>query len=179
MIYEGGAADWGVIYMRDVFDSAPFIAGLSLAFGSVTQAASRYFSDRFVERLGPVTVARVMLAVLFVGAVSITFSPNWELALFGFALMGAGNAVVMPLALSAAARRSDRAAAINVAALNQLSWVAFFAGPPVLGFAGEYLGSRFTFGIALPLIVLSFLLAPVVLADRTATGARSKTQSRR
>ena len=156
--------------MRDVFGSVPIVAGLSLAFGSVTQAAARFFSDRFVERFGPVSVARLMLAVLFVGALCVTFSPFWALALFGFALMGAGNAVVMPLAISAAARRQDRSAAINVAALNQLSWVAFFAGPPLLGFAGEYLGSRFTYGIALPLIVMSFLLAPIVLADRTAKG---------
>lgn len=168
MIYEGGAADWGVIYMRDAFDSAPFVASLSLAFGSITQAASRFFSDRYVERFGPIAVARFMLTILFVGALCVTFSPLWTLALLGFALMGAGNAVIMPLALSAAARRSDRAAEINVAALNQLSWVAFFAGPPVLGFAAQYLGTRFTFGVALPLIVLSFLLAPVVLTDRRA-----------
>lgn len=83
MIYEGGAADWGVIYMRDVFDSAPFVASLSLAFGSITQAASRFFSDRFVERFGPVSVARFMLAVLFVGALCVTFSLLWSLALFG------------------------------------------------------------------------------------------------
>ena len=63
-------------------------------------------------------------------------------------------------------RRTDRAAAINVAALTQFSWVAFFAGPPLIGFAAEHFGSRLTFGIALPLVVLSLLLAPAVLGDR-------------
>jgi MFS family permease len=165
MIYEGAAADWGVIYMRDVFAAVPFIAGLSLALGSFTQAFSRFFSDRFVERHGPVAVARTMLAVLFAGAMLATFAPGWPPALIGFALMGAGNAVIVPLAISAAARRTDRPAAINVAALTQLSWVAFFTGPPLIGLAAETFGSRFTYGIGLPLIVVSFLLAPLVLGQ--------------
>jgi hypothetical protein len=174
MIYEGAAADWGVIYMRDVFATAPFISGLSLAFASLAQAFSRFFSDRFVDRYGPVNVARFMLAILGAGATLVTFAPFWGFALAGFALMGAGNAVIMPLAISAAARRSDRPAAINVAALTQLSWIAFFAGPPVIGFAAEVLGSRFTYGVGLPLVVLSFLIAPIVLRAQAVEATEAK-----
>jgi MFS family permease len=167
MIYEGAAADWGVIYMRDVFDAPAFVNGLALSFGSLSQALSRFYSDRFVERYGPVQFARGMLAILGIGALVVTLSPFWALTLLGFALMGIGNAVIMPLAISAAARRTDRPAALNVAALTQLSWIAFFAGPPVIGFAAEHLGSRFTFGLALPLVLLSAVLAPMVLRDVT------------
>ena len=41
---------------------------------------------------------------------------DWA-ALLGFALMGVGTSVIFPLAMSAAAQRTDRAAATDVAAL--------------------------------------------------------------
>jgi MFS family permease len=67
--------------------------------------------------------------------------------------------MMFPLAMSAAAQRTDRPAAINVAALAQFSFVTFLLAPPLLGFIAEHLGLRWTFGIGLPLIVLSFALA--------------------
>ena len=78
--------------------------------------------------------------------------------------------------MSAAAQRSDRAAAINVAALAQLSFVAFLLGPPLLGFVAEHFGVRWSFGIGLPLVVLSFVAAnalgrkPVTAAAHSVPG---------
>ncbi len=174
MIYEGAASDWSVIYMRDAFTAVPFVGGLALVASSTAQFLTRFFSDGFVDKYGPVKVAQSMLCALAIGAIAATFSPSWELALIGFVLMGAGNAVMMPLAISAVARRTDRPAAINVAALTQLSWIAFFTGPPLIGILAELVHVRMTFGAALPLILLSFLLARPVLQDRTsALPARS------
>ena len=61
--------------------------------------------------------------------------------------------------MSAAAQRTDRPASTNVASLAQISFVAFLLGPPLLGFIAEHWGIRWSFGIGLPLIVLSFLVA--------------------
>ena len=166
MIYEGAAADWSAIYMRDVFVVAPFVGGLALVLSSTAQALTRFYSDQFVDRYGPIKVARVMLLVLGTGAVAITASPLWFIALIGFALTGAGNAVIVPLAVSAAAARTDRPAAINVASLTQLSWIAFFAGPPLIGMVAQHVHVRMTFGAALPLIAVSFVLAHAVLHEK-------------
>ena len=59
-------------------------------------------------------------------------------SLLGFALMGVGTSAIFPLAMSAAAQRHDRPAAINVAALSQLSFMAFLLAPPLLGFVAEH-----------------------------------------
>jgi MFS family permease len=61
--------------------------------------------------------------------------------------------------MSAAAQRTDRPAATNVASLAQISFVAFLLGPPLLGFIAEHWGIRWSFGIGLPLVVLSFVVA--------------------
>jgi len=156
MFLEGAGADWSVIFMRDIFNVAPFINGLAFATGALAQALARFFADGFIERFGPVAVARLLIVTLGAGAIVITTAQHPYIALFGFALAGIGTSAIFPLAMSAAAQRSDRPAAINVAALAQLSFVAFLIGPPFLGFIAEHYGVRVSFGICLPLVLLSW-----------------------
>jgi MFS family permease len=159
MILEGAGADWSAIYMRKEFTVSPFTSGIAVAVGALTQALTRMVADSFVERYSPVDVARVLLSVLGVGALIVFFSPDPWLSLFGFALMGIGTSAIFPLAMSAAAQRTDRHSAVNVAALAQTSFSVFLFGPPLLGFVAEHFGIRWSFGIGLPLVVLSLLTA--------------------
>ena len=159
MVLEGAGADWSAIYMRDVFGAAPFMAGLAVAIGAGAQAVARFFADRFVERHQPVMVARVLLTVLGAGTALVFTAPAAWAALLGFALMGIGTSAIFPLAMSAAAQRTDRAPATNVAALAQFSFVAFLLGPPLLGYVAQAFGIRWTFGVGLPLVALSFAAA--------------------
>src|SRR6185369_1059525 len=94
---------------------------------------------------------------------TIVFFPIHPIAsLVGFALAGVGTSAIFPLAMSAAAQRTDRPAVINVAALAQNSFTIFLLGPPLLGFIAQELGIRWSFGVGLPLIVISFILAPAL-----------------
>ncbi|HQZ12341.1 MAG TPA: MFS transporter [Devosia sp.] len=158
MIMEGAGTDWSAIYMRNLFDVSPFIAGFAVALGAGAQAVTRFFADPFVERYSPTSVARVLLAVMFAGTLLVFFTPIDWLALVGFAMIGVGTSVIFPLAMSAAAQRTDRPASTNVAALAQTSFVAFLLGPPLLGFVAEHFGIRWSFGVGLPLILLSLLV---------------------
>jgi MFS family permease len=159
MVLEGAGIDWSAIYMRDVFGVEPFMAGLAVAIGAGTQAVTRFFADPFVERYSPVVVARTLLALLGIGVLIVFFSGDPILSLFGFGLMGVGTSAIFPLAMSAAAQRTDRPAALNVAALAQISFVAFLLGPPLLGLVATEFGIRWSFGIGIPLVILSVLAA--------------------
>ncbi|MDR3474219.1 MAG: MFS transporter [Devosia sp.] len=159
MVLEGAGFDWSAIYMRDEFQASPFIIGMAPATGALMSTLTRFFADKFVERYSPSAVARVLLSVLGIGAVAVYVAPNDVVALIGLGLLGIGTAVIFPLAMSAAAKRSDRAAAINVAALAQTSFVVFLFGPPLLGFLAEHYGIRSSFGIGLPLVALSLVTA--------------------
>jgi MFS family permease len=46
-----------------------------------------------------------------------------------------------------------------VAALAQISFIAFLLGPPLLGHVAQAFGIRWSFGIGVPLVVLSFVAA--------------------
>ncbi len=156
MLMEGAGIDWSAIYMRDVLSSSPFVCGLAVAAGASTQAVTRFFADRLVERFQPVRVARGLILILGLGVCTVTWASAEWVALLGFALMGIGTSAIFPLAMSAAAQRTDRPASVNVAALAQTSFVIFLIGPPLLGGVAEYFGIRATFAVSLPLIVLSF-----------------------
>jgi len=169
LVLEGAGIDWSAIYMRDVFDAAPFIGGLAVATGACAQGAARYVADRFVERHSAWTIARTLLGVLGLGTLLVTVAPAWPVALLGFALMGVGTSVVFPLAMSAAAQRTDRPAATNVAALAQISFVSFLLGPPLLGFVAEHVGIRWTFGVGLPLVILSLVVSPILRVPQRRT----------
>jgi MFS family permease len=159
MVLEGAGADWSAIYMRDVFGAPPFLAGAAVATGAAAQAITRFFADGFVEKHQPVVVARVLLGVLGGGTLLVFAAPAAWTALLGFALMGVGTSAIFPLAMSAAAQRTDRAPATNVAALAQISFVAFLLGPPLLGYVAQAFGIRWAFGVGLPLVGLSLVAA--------------------
>ena len=111
----------------------------------------------FVEPHGGRSIAFFGISSMTFGVCLVAFSPIYLTALIGFLLMGSGSAVIFPLAMSSAARRSDRTPKKNVAALAQFAFVTFLLAPPVLGFISEIHGLRLAFGFALPSILLSYL----------------------
>ncbi|MEO8531115.1 MAG: MFS transporter, partial [Deltaproteobacteria bacterium] len=166
MVLEGAGFDWSVIYMRDVFAVEPFWRGIAFSLGALTQGIMRYFGDRYIDRFGAVPMARGLLTLLGVGTVLVTFAPHPAIALIGFALAGIGHALAFPLAMSAAAQRTDRPAAVNVAAFAQMSFVVFLVAPPLLGFVAEHFGIRWSFGVGLPFIALSALFVSHLAGEK-------------
>src|SRR5690606_30042839 len=100
------------------------------------------------------------------GALMVGLAGSQEIALAGFALMGLGCSAVYPLAVSAAAQRTDRPAAVNVAALGQVSFVVFFLAPPLLGFVAEYFGIRNSYMVCLPLLLAGLWASSFALGPR-------------
>jgi MFS family permease len=162
MAMEGGYMDWSVIYMHDIYSSVPFTAALAVTLGALAQAITRFFADGFVERYSPVLVTRVLLSIMTVGILLVFFPMSEWTSLLGFALLGVGSSAIFPLAMSAAAQRTDRPAAVNVAALAQTSFVTFLIAPPALGFIAQHWGITWSFGIGLPLVVLSLAFSHVL-----------------
>jgi MFS family permease len=77
----------------------------------------------------------------------------------GFAALGVGLSLVYPLSATAAARRGDRPAALNVGALSLGAFAAFMIGPPLTGFVADEWGLRAGLATIVPVVALSALLA--------------------
>ena len=156
MLIEGASIDWSVIFMRDIFNTTPFVNGMALFLGAASQFLVRFYADNIVEKFGSKNVARLSITGMFIGLIFVSFSNFPYLALFGFFIMGGGTAVLFPLAVSAAAKLTDKTAAANVASLAQISFVVFLIGPPFLGYIAENYGIRISFMVCFPLLFLSW-----------------------
>jgi MFS family permease len=165
-LVEGAGIDWSAIYMRDVFAVEPFVGGMGLTLFAFFMAVMRLSADPVVARFGPRAVAIVLLGLASLGALLVGLAPSPELALLGFALMGVGCSAVYPLAVSAAAQRTDRPAAVNVAALGQVSFVVFFLAPPLLGFVAEFIHIRASYLVCLPLLLAGLWASTFALGTR-------------
>ncbi|MBB5534213.1 MFS transporter [Rhizobium giardinii] len=175
-LVEGSGIDWSAIYMRDVFAVEPFLGGLGLTLFTFFMAMARLFIDPIVDRFGARAVATVLLVLSGMGLAAVWLAPHPYVALFGFALMGAGCSAVYPLAVSAAAQRTDRLAQVNLAALGQVTFIVFFLAPPLLGFVAEHWGMRTSYLICLPLVVYA-LFSVKALAPRRGNDAAALAPS--
>lgn len=156
-LVEGAGIDWSAIYMRDVFHVEPFVGGLGLTLFTFFMALTRLFADRFVDRYGSRSVALSLMLLAITGLCAVWLAPHPNVALLGFAFMGAGCSAVYPLVVSAAAQRTDRPAHVNVAALGQMSFVVFFLAPPLLGFIAEHAGIRTAYLVCIPVILAALM----------------------
>ncbi|UJW76397.1 MFS transporter [Rhizobium sp. SL42] len=168
-LIEGAGIDWSAIYMDDVFDVSPLVSGSGLTLFAFFMALARLLVDPVVDRYGPRRVALVLLATAALGIAMVWLAPGPYVALAGFALMGGGCSAVYPMAVTAAAQRSDRPAVVNVAALGQMAFVVFFLAPPLLGFVAEAWGIRNAYLVCLPLILAS-IFASRALSETAPVG---------
>ena len=163
MLVEGASIDWSVIFMREIHSASPFISGFSLAMAAFSQALVRFFGDNLLNKFGPILISVASLFFMFLGIFSVVLSNSSILAILGFLFLGAGSAVIFPMAISIAASRSDRPAETNVASLTQFAFGMFLLGPPILGFVGEAYSLRWSFSLCIPLLILSCLMLLIMI----------------
>jgi len=138
---EGGANDWLALGVVDGHGAAEALGAAALAVFSVSMTVVRVFGGPLVDRFGRVATLRVLAITATVGLLLFILAPNIPLVFVGAALWGMGVSLGFPLGMSAAADDPAKAAA-RVSAAATIGYVAFLAGPPVLGFISEHIGSR-------------------------------------
>ncbi len=174
MLMEGAGIDWSAIYMRNIFNSGPFAAGVAVAAVALSQALTRFFADSYIDKHSPAAVSRLLSIVLLLGTIIVFLALSPLLSLLGFALIGIGCSVMFPLAISAAARMTDRPSAINVASMVQTSFMIFLLGPPLLGTLGEHFGAQWIYGIGAPLAILSWFTSGTLSEKNQVDGELAK-----
>jgi hypothetical protein len=159
LLAEGAAADWSAVYLTDSVGATAAVAALAYTGFALAMAASRSVGDRLNGRFGPVALARGGGLVAASG-LTLALLTGWvPAALLGFAAMGAGIGVVVPVLFRAAGSTPAISAGAGIAAVSTIGWLGFLSGPPAIGFVAGAVGLR----AALVLVVLG-IIAMVFLA---------------
>jgi len=159
LLAEGSAADWSATYLTQSVAQGAAVAGLGYAAFSLAMATSRTLGDRLQRRFGAVTLARSGGVVAAAGLSTALITGSAPVALAGFAGMGAGLGVVVPLLFRAAGSTPGISTSVGVASVSTIGWLGFLAGPPAIGFAAGAVGLRAALAIVVVAIVAMVFLA--------------------
>lgn len=152
-------ADWSAVYLRDVLDTTAGVAASGYAVFSFTMALGRLSGDRLADRFGSVAIVRYGSLLAAVGLLTVA-SMTWvPAALFGFAMVGVGLAIIVPIVFSTAGRTTGIPPGQAIAAVTTLSYVGFLAGPPSIGLIASVVTLRGGFLFVVALLLLMTALA--------------------
>jgi MFS family permease len=139
----------------------------SLAYGVfvVSMTFGRWSGTRFLDRFGRAPVLRACAASALIGLLIVVFGPNLISATVGTVLWGLGTALGFPVGMSAAADRRHYAAG-RVSVVATIGYVAFPAGPPLVGLIGNEVGVLHPISITAGLVAIGLLVAGATRPDR-------------
>jgi MFS family permease len=129
---EQAGADWSAVYIQRELGGSASVGALAVSAFAVTMAAARLMGDRVIGRLGPVRTVRLSGACAVAGALAIVLAPDLAIGLVGFALLGIGVAVVVPLVFAAAGRVGPHPAR-SIAGVAGVAYASGLFAPGVIG----------------------------------------------
>jgi fucose permease len=130
---EGAGLNWSAVYVTDSLGGTEALGaiGLGVFLGAVT--LGRLVGDRLVSRLGPVRVFRAGAVVAGVGFGSALMLDTLVAGLIGLALLGAGIANALPIAIAAGGNAPGETPATAAARVSTLGYLGSFVGPVLVG----------------------------------------------
>ncbi|MFI9830249.1 MFS transporter [Streptomyces sp. NPDC051913] len=129
---EGASLDWSAVYLRDQLETSAGLAAACTTGFTLTMAVARLAGDRIVDRYGSVRTVRAGGVLAVVGGLLIVLSNTPAMAMAGFALMGLGIAVVVPLCF-AAAGRSGSNPSLAIAGVATITYTSGLVAPSAIG----------------------------------------------
>ena len=157
---EGAVLDWSAVFLSAERGLDEAYAGLGYAAFALTMTAGRLTGDAIVRRLGATRVIVAGGALAAAGTFLATLSPAWEMALLGYALIGAGCSNIVPVLYTAVGKQKVMPEHIAVPAITTLGYAGILAGPAVIGFIAH--GSS----LATAFLLIGVLLAAVAISGK-------------
>ncbi len=175
---EAAGADWSAKYLTDMTHAVPGIAAGAYTGFAFAMAAGRLIGNTVVARLGVVATVRLAGALAATGAVLIAMARIPALAIGGFALLGVGVAVVVPLAFTAAGAATAHPAQA-IAGVATISYGAGLAAPALIGWVAAATSLSVSFGLVALLSAVVAIAAATFRPGRSAQSADRSTTGQR
>jgi MFS family permease len=155
---EGTATDWIGIATIDGYAATAALGSLAYGVFVISMTIGRWYGTPILDRFSRVPVLRASAASALIGLLIVVFGPNLMTAMVGTVLWGLGTALGFPVGMSAAADQG-RYAASRVSVVATIGYVAFLAGPPLVGLIGNQVGVLLALSVAAALLALGLLVA--------------------
>jgi predicted MFS family arabinose efflux permease len=178
---EGTGNDWLGVAVIDGYGAAAALGALTFAVFLAAMTLGRWFGPGLIDRHGRVLTVRIFGALALAGLALVVWGATLPVAMAGAALWGLGTALGFPVGMSAAGDDPAHAPA-RVSVVATIGYIAFLAGPPLIGFLGEHTGTlralTVTGGLVALGLMISGVLRPLRGADRPPTAAPAGAEAR-
>lgn len=156
---EGTANDWLALALVDGYDVERWVGIAGFAVFVTAMTAGRMVGPVLLDRFGRVPVLWGTMVAAGGGVVLIVHGQHALLVVTGILLWGAGASLGFPVGMSAAGDDPRRAAA-RVSVVSTIGYAAFLAGPPLLGFVADHVGTLKALLLVALVLVPSALVVP-------------------
>ncbi|WP_460715217.1 MFS transporter [Nocardioides dilutus] len=156
-VAEGSANDWLSLALIDGYDVEQWVGVAGYAVFVIAMTAGRVAGTSLLDRFGRAPVLWATAATAALGIVLVVVGDHVLLVGLGILAWGLGASLGFPVGMSAAADESARAAA-RVSVVSTIGYGAFLAGPPLLGWLGDEVGTLDS------LLAVAALMGPALLA---------------
>ena len=143
---ELSGAQWAAVYTVRVTGASEGVGAATYAIFAAFMVVTRLSGDLIVRRLGPVVTVRAGSALATLGGVLLVAGRTPGLSIAGFALLGVGVAVIVPLVF-AAAGHAGRTPGEGVAGVATITYLAGLTAPAVTGWVAGVTSFPTAFGL--------------------------------
>jgi MFS family permease len=166
MILEAMVISWSGVFLHDSRGATLAAAALGFTAFSACQAAGRLVGDRLTERYGAPALFRAGGLVAAIGLAVVVLTPSWVIGIAGFAVLGLGGSVLLPLIFSAVGHAGGEGAgaATFLSRFTTFTYAGGLIGPALIGWFAEATSLTWTLAGLLPLLVGVVLKARVMAA---------------
>lgn len=173
-VTEGSANDWLTVALIDGHDAQHWVGVAGYALFVTAMTIGRLVGPWALDRWGRPRTLWATTALALVGLLLVVLGQGVVLVGVGVLLWGLGASMGFPVGMSAASDDPARAAA-RVSVVATIGYAAFLAGPPLLGWLGDAVG---TLRALLSVAVLMGPAALAVLATRLPREPEPQDRSR-
>ncbi|MDA5143352.1 MFS transporter [Streptomyces sp. AD681] len=160
---EGASLDWSAVYLRDELETSAGLAAACTTGFTLTMALARLAGDKVVDRFGAVRTVRVSGVLATLGGLLVVVGGHPAVAMTGFALMGLGIAVVVPLCFAAAGRAGSNPS-LAIAGVATITYTSGLVAPSAIGGLAQATSLVVSFGLVTVLACCLVVFARVLRA---------------
>ncbi|GGQ36379.1 MFS transporter [Streptomyces mutabilis] len=160
---EGASLDWSAVYLRDELETSAGLAAACTTGFTLTMAVARLAGDKVVDRFGAVRTVRVSGVLASLGGLLVVVGGHPGVAMTGFALMGLGIAVVVPLCFAAAGRAGSNPS-LAIAGVATITYTSGLVAPSAIGGLAQATSLVVSFGLVTVLACCLVVFAKVLRA---------------
>lgn len=174
-VSEGSVGEWGSLYLHQEKAAPESIAALVFAGFSICSLLCRLVADRLRNNFGDFLVSTAGATLALAGMLTVLSSSSWSICLIGYAMMGLGQAPIVPIAFSRAGAIKGVSTVRATSLVSLLAYAGLLFAPPAFGLSAEHFGLH-TALCAVPVlltitVLLAFLLGRLIKHSREDTQA--------